>query len=423
MSFRDHLSSAVTLGPSTLEIGELPALSKAHEHRPLLLESSDSQIPCRTALNICQESVMAESMSITSVELVELVGWAIENPQEPENVDNGVSSVLENTLENPDLSHWPIPHYYAIDAGRYLTSAMVFVTHQGISNASFHRMLVLDERHMVARLVPRHLHRIVHENRAQGDETQIAIVIGADPTVLLAAAISFDFDQEEASVAAAMHQRGYGKSLELTRLSNGILVPAHSEMVLEAVVLTEDCEEGPFVDITGTVDDLRMQPMIRVDRIHHRDEPIFHALIPAGIEHRTLMGLPRSPTIKAEVDKVSTCLDVRLTTAGSGWLSAVVSIEQATPGEAVAAIHAAFRGHPSMKKVVIVDGDIDIGSLEEVEWAVLTRAQPDRDHIVLSEQRGSSLDPSRYSDGTTSKLGIDATIPFGEPTAPYRRYV
>ena len=77
------------------------------------------------------------------------------------------------------------------------------------------------------------------------------------------------------------------------------------------------------------------------------------------------------------------------------------------------AIEAAFRGHPSMKSVTVVDEDIDITDPTSVEWAMMTRWQPDRDTIILKDQRGSSLDPSRYSDGRTSKVGFDATIPWG----------
>ena len=126
------------------------------------------------------------------------------------------------------------------------------------------------------------------------------------------------------------------------------------------------------------------------------------------------MGLPRAPTIKSAVSEVVKCNDVFLSEGGCGWLSAVVSIEPQNPDDARNAIHAALKGHPSMKQVIIVNDDVDITDPVRVEWAMMTRWQPDKDTIILSGQKGSSLDPSRNEDGTTSKVGFDATLPFGK---------
>ena len=131
------------------------------------------------------------------------------------------------------------------------------------------------------------------------------------------------------------------------------------------------------------------------------------------------MGLPRAPTIKSAVNEVVPCTDVYLTDGGSGWLSAVVSIEPQNEGDGFKAIHAALNGHRSMKQVTIVDTDIDCSNPVRVEWALMTRWQPDKDTIILSGQKGSSLDPSRGEDGLTSKIGIDATLPPGIDRSPY----
>ena len=100
---------------------------------------------------------------------------------------------------------------------------------------------------------------------------------------------------------------------------------------------------------------------------------------------------------------------VRLTEGGCCWLNGVVSITKNKEGDGINAIMAAFTGHPSMKNVIIVDEDIDIFDDQQVEWAVATRFQADR-LMVINGAAGSSLDPS--SEGTTSKMGIDATIPL-----------
>ena len=99
-----------------------------------------------------------------------------------------------------------------------------------------------------------------------------------------------------------------------------------------------------------------------------------------------------------------------MTEGGCGWLAAVIKIKKKNEDDAIKAIHAAFNGHKSMKMVTVVDEDIDITNPVRVEWAMMTRWQPDKDTVILERQRGSSLDPSRYDDGNTSKIGFDATI-------------
>ena len=119
-------------------------------------------------------------------------------------------------------------------------------------------------------------------------------------------------------------------------------------------ITLDDDDEGPYVDITGTIDDVRQEPVIEVDGVLHRNDPIFHALIPGEAEHKTLMGLPRSPTIKEAVAKVVDCIDVHMTEGGCGWLSAVVKIRKTSEDDGRKAIEAALAGHRSMKMLSLI---------------------------------------------------------------------
>ena len=288
-------------------------------------------------------------------------------------------------------------------------------------NLSFHRMYLRSPDSVVARLVPRHLYKMVEEARARGEEVPIAVVNAPDPTVLLAAAMSFESHIDELQIAARLHQRLVGSDLEVCLAPNGITVPADSEYVWLGSITTEDDLEGPYVDITGTLDTVRMQPVIRFESQYRKESSVFHALIPSGAEHRTLMGLPRAPIIQNAVNAVCPCHDVVLTAGGSGWLSVVIQITPRQPFDAHDALMAAFASHTSVKQVVAVDRDIDPEDPVAVEWALMTRWQPGKDSIILENQRGSSLDPSCNSDGTTSKIGKDATIPFGIDRASFER--
>src|SRR5207247_1510992 len=130
-------------------------------------------------------------------------------------------------------------------------------------------------------------------------------------------------------------------------------------------------------------------------------------------EHFLFMGMAREPVIFQAVSRAVPHVGaVRLTEGGCAWLHGVVSIRKQHQGDGKNAIMAAFGAHTSMKRVVIVDEDINVFDDRDVEWAIATRFQADRGLVVLHDVRGSSIDPSGR-DGFTSKMGIDATKPLG----------
>jgi len=138
-----------------------------------------------------------------------------------------------------------------------------------------------------------------------------------------------------------------------------------------------------------------------------------------------LMGMPREPTIYAEVNKVAKCKGVVITPGGASWLHAVVQIEKQGAQDGRLAIDAAFRGHGSLKHVWIVDEDIDIYNPIEVQWAMATRFQATEDLYQFADQPGSSLDPSGVhvpgQKSLTAKLGLDCTIPWGAERSKFQK--
>jgi len=411
MAFRDLLGAASIVDEPTSVLHGIFDKSNSTGHDLLVFENLIEAPGHKIALNLLTRPRLCEALSIEPEQFVDLLGWAMENPGTPRIVESG--PVMEEPQVSPKLTKLPIPHHWREDRGRYMSASVIIAEYNGVRNMSFHRQYLRDENHVVARIVPRHLHTMTGEARAVGDEINIAIINAPDPVVLLAAAMSFDTNIDELTIASALHEKVYGRPLELVALPNGIQVPANAEYAMWGRITAEDDDEGPYVDITGTIDEVRQEPVIEIDGITHRTNPIFHALIPAEAEHKTLMGLPRAPTIKSAVNEVCECLDVHMTEGGGGWLAAVVKIKVKNEGDGKRAIQAALDGHRSMKMVTIVDEDIDITDSVRVEWAMMTRWQPDTDTVILSNQKGSSLDPSRLSDGKTAKIGIDATIPWG----------
>jgi len=413
MAFRDHLGAATVERAEVSLVHEMLHHSQASGHAMTVFENIPECPGHRAAVNMLTRDRLCAAIGIEPEAYIDTLGWAMSNPSTPELVSEDEAACFENTVAEVDLRRLPIPHHWPQDRGRYSSASIIIAQDNGIRNVSFHRQFLRDANHLVVRLVPRHLRTMVMNAREEGREVNIAVVNAPDPVVLLAAAMSFNENIDELTIAAALHEKLYGSSLQLVELPNGVHVPADAEYVWWGRVTLEDDDEGPYVDITGTVDDVRQEPVIEVDGLVHRNDPIFHALIPGEAEHKTLMGLPRAPTIKAAVNEVVECLDVHMTEGGCGWLGAVLKIRKKNADDGMKAIKAAFDGHKSMKIVTVVDEDIDITDPVRVEWAMMTRWQPDKDTLILSDQRGSSLDPSRYENGRTSKIGYDATIEFG----------
>ena len=419
MAFRDLLVNVKKIDAETSVIHGIMNGSKELNHQPLIFSNLTEAPNQSAALNVLTRKRICETFDVSPGELIDILAWAMNNPCEPEIIDSKLAPVMENTREEVNLEKLPIPWHYPEDRGRYQSASVIIAQYNGVRNMSFHRQFLRDGNHTVSRFVPRHLRTMTDLAASQGKNVDIAVINGADAVVLLAAAMSFTVDLDELTVAAALHQKLHGKPLNLVELPNGIQVPANAEYAMEAQITLERDDEGPYVDITGTVDDVRQENVIQYNAIHHRNNPVFHALIPGEVEHRTLMGMPRAPTIKNAVSEVVPCSDVYLSDGGCGWLSAVVQIIPQEKGDGMKAIHAALEGHPSMKQVIVVGEDIDTSDPVRVEWALMTRWQPDKDTIILSNQKGSSLDPSRSEDGLTSKIGMDASLPPGIDKSPY----
>ncbi len=345
---------------------------------------------------------------------------SLPNPLSPfprrEGAGGEVAHCQEVVEPEVNLEALPFLTHYAGDLGAYASAAVAFIDDPDTGpNASYHRLLRLDRTRVAARLVER-----------RGTETAwrksgpaglpVAICIGLPPHVLLAASMAPPPGVDELTIAQAL------VPTPMATCANGIRVPAEAEFVLEGRITRALVPEGPFVDLTGTYDFIRQQPVIEIDRVTHRRDAVYQALLPGKLEHRLLMGMPREPTIYAEVNRVARCLNVHITPGGASWLHAVVQIVKQAPDDGRRAIEAAFRGHSSLKHVWVVDDDVNIFDPHDVEWAVATRFQADRGLIVLADQPSSSLDPSAHhvpgQKSRTAKMGVDATVYWDTPQGP-----
>jgi anhydromevalonate phosphate decarboxylase len=197
---------------------------------------------------------------------------------------NGVTTEgARLSMGAPDLGLLPVMKHFPLDAGRYLTSAVVFSQYGGVENASIHRMQVVDERRLAARLVEgRHTHSLLQDALADGERLPVAITIGTHPAVTFASCTRVPQGKEMQYAAELL-----GGEIELNTCSNGVRVP-------DGYIGSETTAEGPFVDITGTYDPIRQGPVIEITGMQMKPDAIYHGILPAGNEHKILMGMFRS---------------------------------------------------------------------------------------------------------------------------------
>ncbi|MBO3802311.1 MAG: UbiD family decarboxylase [Candidatus Brockarchaeota archaeon] len=322
-----------------------------------------------------------------------------------------VSDPAFREVKLDELKALPVLTHYEKDAGPYVTSATVVARDPdtGVQNASIHRLLAREGYFVVRMVEGRHLHQIFQKYKARGTDMPVAAVITPHPAVTVAAASPAPAGLDELHVAGAL----VGEPLEIVRLErSGLDVPAEAEYVIEGLVSVEKTEKEWMTDILGTYDLPREQPVVRVTGLHRSEDPLYHAILPAGSEHRLLMGLPFEARILDNVERIGVKVVGICLTRGSGsWLHAAISIRKRSEGDGKNAILAALSAHPSLKGVTILDEDIDPNDYEAIDFSLATRFQGGGNVVVVEGARGSSLDPSADQGSmTTMKWGIDATL-------------
>ena len=378
---------------------------KALEPQPVLFKSIDeSNFPVMGNL-CCTKQSFADYLDIPVEALIPTLTQAIDHPSRPEVITQ--PPCQEVIINDPNLDDLPILFHCEGDGGNYISSGVMIAGHPEYGqNMDFHRCMQFSKTEMAVRVVKtRHFDTFLQDLGA----VDVAICVGVSPNILVAAATSVEIGVDELGIAHALEPFPVAKAV-----TSDLLIPADAEFVIEGTIYRDRRHaEGPFVDLTETQDVIREEPVLEVKCITHRKDPLWHALLPGGLEHKLLMGMPREPTIFREVNKVVHCLDVNINPGGCSWLHAIVKIRKEQDDDGRKALEATSRGHRSCKHIFVVDEDIDIYDPLSVEWAMATRFQADRDLVWLGRERGSSLDPSA-EPGTyeTCKVGFDLTAPL-----------
>ncbi|MGQ9478503.1 MAG: UbiD family decarboxylase [Thermoproteota archaeon] len=326
-----------------------------------------------------------------------------------------VKSNWDGEIFNPErISKIPVLKYYKGDAGKYVTSSVLVAKdpEDDVVNMSVHRLLLLDSDRFVIRLVEgRHLHQIFEKNSSRGKDTDVAVLIGNPAHIMLSASTQQPKEVSELNYAGALNNSPlevfYPDGLDLP-------VPLESEYVFQGRIRSDLSAREWMTDILCIYDKPRDQPVLEVERVYIKDNPVYHAIIPGGLEHKMLMGYPAEVKIREKlIENGVDVKDLWLSSGSGGWLHCFVSISKKSDKEPGEIILLVMEAHRSVKGVIVVDEDIDPRSYEDIDFALATRFQDRSKFYFFEKTRGSSLDPSSDQVNLlTSKWGLDLTLPM-----------
>jgi len=348
--------------------------------------------------------------------------------KEPVLVDTAPCQEIVWTGDDVDVGKLPVCLHSEHDAGRYVTAALQIGKnpHTGRRNVSIHRMLVMD-RDLLSLWAPadHHLGRSILDAEALGRGLEVASFLGAHPLVQLGSQARVPMGVDEFAVAGALR----GKPVELVRCKTiDAEVPADCEVVIEGVTIPgRRVADGPFAEYPGTYSETKQGPCLRVTAITMRRSPIYQTALtgmPMTENHWMVQHLNEAAVRKEVTKIVPEVVAINVTPGGSARHHVVVSLRKKHDAESRNVI-LALLAPPGLgiKRVVVVDDDIDVFDPSDVEWAINTRVQPDRDIIIVPNMNSSTLDPSAPAPRTTGKWGIDATMPLGDQSGYRKAYV
>lgn len=324
------------------------------------------------------------------------------------------------TGEEADLTRLPANLQHGLDGAPYLSAGIDIVRDpaNGLTNVGIRRLMLRGRREAGADLLaPSDLKAIYEASARRGEKLPVAFVLGAHPVDHVAAVMRVPID--EVGIMASLRD---GPMPVVKCVTNDLMVPADAEMILEGYFDERGHvePEGPYGEFLGYYGELKMNPVFHLTAITRRADALFQTSTIGGrtmecTDTAQLNAARAEVTIwRALQNAVREPVDVHVLTPSGGSLHVRVALRQRAPGEARNAIAAVFASQANTKHVWVVDPDIDVRADGQVDWAMATRFQADRDLVVQSGFRAVPLDPSLQGARTGAKAGFDCTLPFAQ---------
>ncbi len=366
-------------------------------------------------------SRIARAFGVEPSELLPELIRRLRNKPDIVEVAHAEAPVQEIVLTgaDADLTTLPVHLGHGADGGPYISSSIDFVVDPKTqwTNVGVRRLMLRGRTEAGIDLVsPSDLRAIYEASAAAGKPLPVSFVVGAHPIDHIAAVMRLPVD--ELGLIASLRDA----PLAVVKcVTNDIRVPADAEWVLEGYLDPRGHvePEGPYGEFLGYYGALKRNPVFHLTAITRRRDALFQTSTIGGWSlartDTALLNALRTEVMiwRALETAVREPLAVHATASSGGMFNLRVALRQRVPGEARNAIAACFGALVNVKNVFVVDPDVDIFSDEQMDWALATRFQPDRDLMVVEGLRTLPLDPSLTSGRTGAKAGFDLTWPFG----------
>src|SRR5215468_1454884 len=420
------------LGESELErrtgTTKLSAIAGALEANPkaVLFEAAGAGNHPLVGNALASRSRFALAFGVTPQQLLPEILRRLRS--EPEFIDVGrdeapVQQVVL-TGANIDLTRLPVHLQHGKDGGLYISAGMDFARDPatGLFNVGLRRFMLLGRMSTGIDLVaPSDLRNIYLAALARGERLALSVVVGGHPVDYFGATMRMPGD--ELSLLASLR----AAPMPVVKcITNDLRVPADAEWVLEGYLGEAGYvePEGPYGEFLGYYGGVKTNPIFHVSAITRRRDALFQTLTIGGAT-MSCTDTAQLTTLRTEVlvwraleTAIREPIAVYAPPSTGGIYNVRIAMRQRVPGEARNAIAAAFGSLANVKNVFVVDPDIDVFSDEQMEWALATRFQPDRDLAVASGFRTIPLDPSLADhDSLGAKAGFDLTMPLGAKDA------
>jgi 2,5-furandicarboxylate decarboxylase 1 len=401
---------------------------KKHDGGPALMFTAVDgyDIPVIGNLLCCQLNCEA-AFNLNFRGIRDAVGRALSEPIAPVVVAKAAAQENVRTEGIDIAATLPVLFHTAEDAGRFITAGVVIVRdpETGIYNASYHRLQLVGPNRTAIKLdYGRHLRLAFERAKRAGRPLPIAVCIGTDLALQYTAATMGSQMPENADELAAAG--GFcGRPLAVVKaVTQDLLIPADTEIVLEGVISPDQTiEEGPFGEFVGYLSPAGEAPIFEVTALTHRDKPLYQVINGYSFETTMLRKyVLEASLLKVLQAAVPIVTDAEMTAGGLHRFHAVLQVRKTTPqheGLQRNAILAAFGALKDLDLIIVVDDDIDIRNPHDVEYALATRMEASRDIFTIPGARGHEY-VRIGRNGIRAKVGIDATVPLDEK-ARFRR--
>lgn len=342
----------------------------------------------------------------------------------PKNVRGAACQEVVIEAEDVDLSRLPVQTCWPGDAGPLITWPLVITKgpNKERINLGIYRQQVIGRNRVIMRWLAHRGGALDFREWQQARPSEpfpVSVALGADPATILAAVTPVPDSLSELAFAGLLR----GNRTELVKsLGSDLPVPAGAEIVLEgAIAPGDEAPEGPFGDHTGYYNEVERFPVMTVERITHRRDPIYHSTYTGRPpDEPAVLGVALNevfiPLLQKQFPEIT---DFYLPPEGCSYRLAVVTIRKQYPGHAkrvMMGVWSYLRQFMYTKFVIVTDDDVNARDWKDVVWAMTTRMDPARDTTLIENTPIDYLDFASPVAGLGSKIGFDATTKMGGET-------